>query len=201
MKILGSLNMFGNMVQNMRWEDLNEYPAEARIGSVAMVNRRLMLCIDVSQDASAIPFWFPLTQQLTMVKYHHTAASKTWLVEHNMNNSTPIVQVYDATGEIVMPDKIRPVDEDSLMIEFGSYMTGSAVIISGNEFGAAAEAPVLIEEFAPATQWTYSHNLGRVPTVRVYVNGAEVQAAVTATDTTVTVNFGVTSYAGKLVLF
>ena len=200
MKIFGSMNLLGNEMQNMRWEDLSTYPADARVGSIAMINRRLMLCIDVSADASAIPFWFPLTQQLTMVKYHHTAASKSWLIEHNMNNSTPIVQVYDATGEIVMPDSVHPIDEDHLLVEFGSDMTGSVVIISGNEFGAAAETPVLIEEYAPATQWFLAHNLGRIPTVRVYVNGAEVQAPVTATDTTVTVNFGVTSYAGKLVL-
>lgn len=200
MKILGSMDLLGNELRNMRWEDLDTYPANAHIGSIAMINRRLMLCIDISADASAIPFWFPLTQQLSMVKYHHTSPSRSWLIEHNMNNSTPIVQVYDSTGEIVMPDRVRPIDEDSLLVEFGSDMSGSVVIISGNEFGAAAETPVLIEDFAPATQWFFSHNLGRIPVVRVYVNGAEVQAQVSATDTTVTVNFGVTSYAGKLVL-
>ena len=200
MKILGSLNLLGNQMQNMRWEDLDSYPAEVRIGSMAMINRRLMLCIDVSADSSAIPFWFPLTQQLSMFKYQHKSASSSWLVEHNMNNGTPIVQVYDVTGEIIVPDSIRQISEDSLIIEFNSDTAGSAVLISGNEFGAAAEAPVLIEEFAPATQWFLTHNLGRVPAVRIYVNGAEVQAPVTATDTTVLVNFGVTSYAGKLVL-
>ena len=57
------------------------------------------------------------------------------------------------------------------------------------------------QKVAASTKWELAHNLGRVPAVRIYVNGAEVQAPVAADANTVSVDFGTNSVAGTLLLF
>ena len=61
MKVLGNVNMLGNQIQSMSLENKNEYPATPRIGSLELIQKRLMLCIDVGNDAqNPLPMWVPI---------------------------------------------------------------------------------------------------------------------------------------------
>jgi hypothetical protein len=52
---------------------------------------------------------------------------------------------------------------------------------------------------APASTWTYTHALGRIPQVSVWIDGRRVEADIDASDTTVTVTFA-TPATGVLLL-
>ena len=202
MQVLATLDMRGNMIQSMSLENLTEFPAVPRIGSLNMIQKRLMLCIDLGSNAQdPVPFWLPMSSEVQMFKFNQPVAATNWIVEHNLNNPTPVFQVYDADGEIFTPNAVVIVDANTLSIEVLTPMQGSVTVLSGTMFGTPAMSPVIKQEFGVATSWSLTHNLGRVPVVRVYVNGAEVQASVSATDTRVTVDFGTNSVAGSLLLF
>lgn len=202
MKVLGNVNMLGNKIQSMSLENKNQYPTQPTVGSLEMIQKRLMLCIDVGNDAqNPLPMWVPMSSEVQMFRFSQPVSSKTWLVEHGLNNSTPVFQIYDANGHIFTPDEVVIVDANTLSITLTTAMTGSVTVLSGTMYGSPALSPVLTHVFTAATQWTLPHNLGRVPAVRIYVNGAEVQADVAADANTVTVNFGTNSVAGTLLLF
>ena len=202
MQILGSFDLGGNVLKNLRLTDDTEFPTVAKIGHIAMINRRIAYCMDISgTDEDPVPFWIPISQQLNMYRHYQTISAKYWAVEHNMGVATPLIQCYDASGDPIMPDNITAVDENNLIVAFNKSITGMAVLMTGNEYGVAAEKPVITQTFVAATSWSLTHNLGYVPTVRVYSGGKEVQATVTVDETTVTVSFGITSVAGTLMLF
>lgn len=202
MKFLGHMDLLGNKIKSMSLENLNEYPVKPQVGSLSMIQKRLMLCIDVGADAqNPLPMWMPMSSEVQMFKHSQSQSASTWVVEHNLNNATPVFQLYDAAGQIFTPNEVVIVDANTLSISLLAPMTGSVVVLSGTQFGSPALSPAKTEVYAAATSWNMVHNLGRVPGVRVYVNGAEVQAEVTADINTVTVDFGTNSVAGTLLLF
>lgn len=202
MKYLGSIDMLGNAIKSMSLENLNEYPTNPVVGSLNMIQKRLMLCMDVGNDAqNPLPMWVPMSSEIQMFKHSQSQSASTWVVEHNLNDATPVFQIYDAAGHIFTPDEVVIVDANTLSITMLAAMTGSVTVLSGTQFGSPAMTPVKTQVFAAATSWNMVHNLGRVPGVRVYVNGKEVQAAITADANAVTVDFGTNSVAGTLLLF
>lgn len=202
MKCLGNVNMLGNKIQSMSLENKNEYPATPTIGSLELIQKRLMLCIDVGTDAqNPLPMWVPQSSEVQMFRFNQPTNSTTWLVEHGLNNSTPVFQIYDANGHIFTPDEVVIVDPDTISISLNTPMMGSVTVLSGTMYGSPALSPVVTQKFTAATMWTLAHNLGRIPTVRIYVNGAEVQAPVTVDANNVSVDFGTNSVAGTLLLF
>jgi len=64
--------------------------------------------------------------------YLHTqsGASASWSVDHSLNDSYPVVQVYDSSDDVIIPSTIEIVDADNLTITFSSAITGKAKIIS-----------------------------------------------------------------------
>lgn len=202
MKFLGNVDLLGNKLKSAALENLNEYPVNPTVGSFSMIQKRLMLCIDTGNDAqNPLPMWMPMSSEVQMFKHSQSQSASTWVVEHNLNDATPVFQIYDAAGNIFTPDEVVIVDANTLSISLLAAMTGSVTVLSGTQFGSPALTPVKTQVYAAATSWNMVHNLGRVPGVRVYVSGAEVQANVTADANTVTVDFGTNSVAGTLLLF
>lgn len=202
MKCLGNVNMLGNKIQSMSLENKNEYPATPRIGSLELIQKRLMLCIDVGTNPlEPLPVWVPQSSEVQMFRFSQPTNSTTWTVEHGLNNAAPVFQIYDANGHIFTPDEVVIVDANTLSISLNTPMKGSVTVLSGTMFGSPALSTVMSQKFAASTKWELAHNLGRVPAVRIYVNGAEVQAPVAADANTVSVDFGTNSVAGTLLLF
>ncbi len=202
MKVLGNVNMLGNKIQSMSLENQNEYPSAPAIGSLEMIQKRLMLCVDVGNNPQdPLPVWIPQSSEVQMFRFNQPNNSTTWFVEHGLNNAAPVFQIYDVNGQILTPDEVVIVDADTLSITLNTPMQGSVTVLSGTMFGSPALSPVLTQQFTAATTWELAHNLGRIPTVRIYVNGAEIQAPVTADTSTVGVDFGTNSVAGTLLLF
>lgn len=197
MKSLGNINLMGNQLRNVSLENKNEYPTAPSIGALEMIQKRLMLCVSLDQG---VPFWLPMSQELSEYRHTQAPASASWVIEHNLNTSTPVVQVY-VDGQIVTPDEIIIIDPNTINVTFLQPQLGTATLLSGSPFGIPATNPAVTQVFAAATSWTLQHNLGRQPMVRIYSNGVEVQPAELAvTDTDVTVSFGTLSVGGTLIL-
>lgn len=64
--------------------------------------------------------------------------------------------------------------------------------------GGTAGAEVFVQE-TPLATWTFTHSLGRLPTVTIYIGGEIVWAPVDANATTVSVTFP-SPQTGSLVL-
>ena len=61
--------------------------------------------------------------------------ANTYLVNHNLDEQYPIVQVYDSTNQVIFPDSIMSVDAFNTLIDFTSYVSSETVwtvtVISG----------------------------------------------------------------------
>lgn len=197
MKSLGHINMMGNQLRNMSLQNKDTYPTAPNFGALEMIQNRLMLCIEVDQG---VPFWLPMSQELSEYRHIQSPASASWVIEHNLNTSTPIVQIY-VDGQIVTPDEIIIIDPNSINVTFLQPTLGTATLLSGSIFGIKATNPAVTKTFAAATSWTVQHNLGRQPMVRCYSNGVEVQpSTLEVTDTDVTATFGTLAVGGTLIL-
>jgi hypothetical protein len=100
----------------------------APAGTVAKADNAQMLW-DESSSA-----WKAGTQSNMMLvarKYEYTngAASTTWTITHNLNNQNVMVQVYNDSGEMVMPDTITQTSATVCTVTFASAQDGTAVVI------------------------------------------------------------------------
>jgi len=55
-----------------------------------------------------------------------TLASQTWIMPHNYNTRNAIVQVFDATGAVILPDEITITDTNNITLKFNTAQTGIA---------------------------------------------------------------------------
>ena len=55
--------------------------------------------------------------------------SAVWTIPHNQSNDRVLVQVYETTGEFILPDEITIVDINTVQITFGTAMEGTAHLV------------------------------------------------------------------------
>ena len=63
--------------------------------------------------------------------YIHTqsSSSATWTIEHALGSETPVVMIYNNSGQVIQPDTITATDGDTTTIVFSSSQAGTAVIL------------------------------------------------------------------------
>lgn len=96
--------------------------------------------VDVSPAASGRVHFLKADKSYTYTHLQSTAAA-TWTVNHNFNNADLLVCCYDASGNIILPDTVEWVDNDTTEITFSSALSGKAIIVSIDEnvLGATAQ--------------------------------------------------------------
>ena len=129
MKKYGNLEMLGNSINDFNIDPVSEWPTTAKQGRVINYNNRLYLCVSLS-GAEGLPVWIPLTVGLGTFIHNQTIASSFWVVSHGLNQRNPMVQIYDDQNDIVIPDQIESIDDNTLVIHFSMNMVGRAVILS-----------------------------------------------------------------------
>jgi len=82
-----------------------------------------------------------------------TTGATTWSFEHNTGQRYPIFQVFNGSGEVIIPTQIRTIDENSAEIIFGSAQSGTAIASLGGGNGTT-------QAFTNSALWTVDHNLG-----------------------------------------
>lgn len=172
MKSLGSFNLLGNMLKNIRLEEVTDFPLQPEVGSFIFKDRKLMVCVDFN---SGTPLWVPLTQEIDTYIHTQNEASATWIIEHNLGTSTAIVQVFDQDNRVIIPDDIDMSLENTAVVTFNIPMAGRAIIVLGSAFGTPKSNVAFSAAFAESTEWTVNHGLGYNPVIRVFVGSYEIQ--------------------------
>lgn len=65
------------------------------------------------------------------VGYNHTQAiaDTTWTITHNLNNQHPLVQTYDTSHAMLIPQSVVGSDANTVVITFSTSITGYARIV------------------------------------------------------------------------
>jgi hypothetical protein len=129
MKKLGNLEMMGNSIANFNIEPTSEWPTTPQLGRMMNYNNRLFVCVQL-QNSNDLPVWIPLTQGIANYTQTQDIASTSWLVPHGLGYRNPIVQVYDAQNEVIIPDNIESLDDNNLVVYLSTAITGTVVIIA-----------------------------------------------------------------------
>lgn len=173
MKVYGHVNMQSNELQQMAIGVETNFPASPEPGRVVFKDKRLFICTEI---AAGIPAWIPLTAEINTYEHIESSVSLQWTVTHNLDTVTPLVQVYNQSDNtMVFPDDIEVVDNNTVIITFGTGVVGRAIVMAGA--GVGTDKPPRTYEYTQTTlsdTWTVTHNLGYTPVVRVFVGGSEI---------------------------
>lgn len=175
MKTYGNINFQQNLAQQLAFEVESGFPSTPVVGRILFTNKRLYICIDIG---SGFPVWVPLTNEVNTYTFQQGSAASTWSINHNLATTTPLVQIYDGTQTMIIPNSVDIVDSNNLTVSFGSAVAGMAVIMYGDIDGAPkSQYAYTFYQTSAATTWTINHNLGYDPIVRVFIGTEEVQPA------------------------
>jgi hypothetical protein len=82
-----------------------------------------------------------------------TSPSSTWNFKHDTGQRYPIFQVFDNSGNVVIPSQIQTIDNNNANIIFPSPQAGTVVASLGGGNGTT-------KEFINSNLWIVDHNLG-----------------------------------------
>lgn len=100
--------------------------------------------------------------------FQQTSPQSTWSFQHNIGQRYPIFQVFDENGDVVVPSKIRAIDENNSEILFSLPQRGVIIASLGGGNGA-------VEQFTNSSLWVVNHNLGtEYPNVTVWDNNKRI---------------------------
>lgn len=185
MKTYGNIDFQQNLAQQLAFEVESGFPSTPVVGRMLFTNQRLYVCIDIG---SGFPVWIPLTNEVNTYSYQQSSASASWSIAHNLATTNPLVQIYDNTQTMIIPNSVDIVDANNLTVTFGSAVAGMAVIMYGDIDGAPkSQYAYTYYQTSADTTWTIVHNLGYNPIVRVFIGTEEVQPATVSFPDTNTV--------------
>ncbi len=161
------------------------FPENAQVGRIVFVNERVWIMAALNNGN---PVWVPLTNKIDTYVHNQNTAASTWTVDHNLNTTSPMVQVFDdATQKLIIPGDVEVTSNNQVVITIGTAITGRAIVMFGDPtIGVVAGAQVLQPaqmtythtQSTGSTAWVVKHNLGYNPIVRVFDStGTEVQPA------------------------
>ena len=75
----------------------------------------------------------PSIPQSLIKKYTQSFANVTQvIVTHNLNDDFPTVVIYDSNYNQIFPDVVQAIDSNTIVVDFGTYQTGTVVVTGGN---------------------------------------------------------------------
>jgi hypothetical protein len=102
-----------------------------------------------------------------------SVAADTWSFVHNLENSHPVVTVYDSNNQVLQPLRIEAISNSTLDIVFSTPRSGYAVASIGG-VSTMGTSKRLTQSVNSAT-WSFQHNVGdRYPVFEVYDTGGNV---------------------------
>jgi hypothetical protein len=172
-KFFGNIDLNDNQIKQAVLGQENDFPANPQVGRIVFKNSRVFVAVNID----GLITWIPLTNVINTYLHTQPTAADTWNVSHNLNTTTPLVQVYEeGTNKMFIPDNITIVDNNNLTINMTTPVSGRAVVMSGELTGTGVPAYSFVyEQTTPNAVWTIVHGLGYHPLVRVFVGNQEVQ--------------------------
>lgn len=129
MDFYGNINMKQNAMQQMVAQAESNFPVTPIVGRVVFNNQKLYMCVAIN---GGIPVWLPLTNKIDTYVHTEAAVATTWTIIHNLNTTIPLLQVYDAAGEMLIPDSVAPISNNKMLVTFNTAIAGTAVVLFGN---------------------------------------------------------------------
>lgn len=140
-------------------------------------------------------------------QFIQSTGSSIWTINHNLNTSTPLVDIYDSTYNQLIPASVSSISANTTQITFSTAQAGYAIISKGSGISSqiavsasyavtasyAASVGVNFEQVTPSSTWTIVHNLNnKHPLVQIYDSSDATiipQSIVGTSTSTVTVTF------------
>lgn len=188
MDFAGNIHLLNNgLVKNLAVQVDNDFPINPVAGSFCFRNQILYICVDIS----SLPVWIPLTKPLEMKRYVQVTTALEWTITHNLNISPVFVQVFDSTGQWILPDYIDCSNINNVLIGFNTPVAGTAIIMRGEVDGGAQPTISYEQSYTNQATWVVNHNLGYNPIINCFVGGQQVQPSNITYNTTMlaTVSF------------
>lgn len=124
----GHINLNDNEMQKMVIQSEANFPSPV-IGRMVFKDKKVWICVEIN---TGVPLWVPLSSATTAHIHTQSSAAQTWTITHNLGTVSPIVQVYDSTEKMIIPDTVVPLSNDQTQITFATAITGYAAILFGD---------------------------------------------------------------------
>ncbi len=175
MKFYGDANLQQNFLKEAVIPLDTQFPVNPVVGQIVFANRILYICVQI---VAGLPYWVPLTNQITSYTHYQGTPAQVWTITHPLNTASVNVAIYDMQNRMVIPGEIEVINASTISVTFASDFIGSAVVLGGNQEGTTAPT-YAYEHFQtnPSNTWTIPHGLGRYPITRVFIGNQEVQPA------------------------
>ena len=102
-----------------------------------------------------------------------SVAAQTWSFTHNLENSHPVVTVYDENNQVIQPLRIEALTTSSMDIVFSTARTGYVVASIGgvSTMGTSKR----LSQTSNSATWSFQHNIGdRYPAFEVFDSAGNV---------------------------
>lgn len=126
MRVHGNLNFNDNQIQNFIIDPVSSFPTP-KLGRMVYRTDIGNAYICISEDNSGV--WVAAGNRPAYV-HTQSSASLTWTVEHNLGTTDLIVQTYDSTGAMFIPDSIIATSANQVVVTVSESITGKVVINS-----------------------------------------------------------------------
>ena len=195
MDFYGNINLNDNTMKKMVMETENTFPATPKVGRIVFKDGIVYIC--AALDSNNDPVWVPLTRRITTYVHVQDTVSSSWSVNHNLNTTNPLVQVWDSNNQLVIPDNVEIIDNNNLQVTFTQGVIGRVIVMMGTlDWSGGVLKPELYTynhtQSTASDTWVIIHGLGYHPLVRAYdANGDEInpQSIVHDSTTQVTLTF------------
>jgi len=147
MDFYGEINLKQNAMQQMVVQTETNFPETPVVGRVVFKDAKLYMCVAIN---NLIPVWLPLTNKIDTYVHSEAVASTTWTVNHGMNTTIPLIQVYDEEGEMLIPESATPLDNNNMTITFNVAVSGTAIVLFGElipQSGVGLLEPEIVASF------------------------------------------------------
>jgi len=141
----GNINLQQNKMQRMVVQSESNFPETPLVGRVVFKDQKFYMCVAIN---NTIPVWLPLTNKIDTFVHTEAVAATTWTVTHNLNTTIPLLQVYNAAGEMLIPDSVTPLSNNEMTVTFNTAMAGTAIVLFGELMPASGVG--LLEPGIPA---------------------------------------------------
>jgi hypothetical protein len=127
-----------------------------------------------------------LTGLAAGAKFHtQSTPASTWTFIHNLSTQYPNVTVYGSNNNIILPQSINALDASTLVLEFGTPVSGYATAGIGGTI--EVNGRTIKQYFSSALEWRFEHNIGdRFVSIQTYDGNYEkiIPQTIALTDTT-----------------
>lgn len=96
------------------------------------MKQEILKKVFVNDDGHKILTVTDLHKKVNAVKHIQEKASTEWIVEHNLNTTGIVAQIFDENGIVIVPENVAIDNSFSVTITFTQEQTGKALVIGNS---------------------------------------------------------------------